>query len=35
VLSFGRTPAGELLVCSTGDSGGAVHRIRAADATPE
>ncbi|WP_324661967.1 PQQ-dependent sugar dehydrogenase [Haloarcula sediminis] len=35
VLSFGRTPAGELLVCSTGDSGGAVHRVRATDATPE
>nr|WP_277541734.1 PQQ-dependent sugar dehydrogenase [Halomicroarcula sp. FL173] len=35
VLSFGRTPAGELLVCSTGDAGGAVHRLRAAGATPE
>lgn len=35
VLSFGRTPAGELLVCSTGDAGGAVHRIRAAGATSE
>lgn len=30
VLSFGRTPTGELLVCSTGESGGAVHRVRAA-----
>ena len=35
VLSFGETPAGELLVCSTGDSGGAVHRIRPAGTTPE
>lgn len=35
VLSFAETPAGELLVCSTGESGGAVHRIRAAEATPE
>jgi len=30
VLSFGRTAAGELLVCSTGESGGAVHRIETA-----
>jgi len=30
VLSFGETPAGELLVCSTGESGGAVHRVRRA-----
>jgi len=30
VLSFGETPAGELLVCSTGDEGGAVHRIKTA-----
>jgi len=35
VLSFGQTPAGELLVCSTGDSGGAVHRVRAAETTTE
>ena len=34
VLSFGERPAGELLVCSTGDEGGAVHRIRAAETTP-
>jgi len=30
VLAFGETPAGELLVCSTGGSGGAVHRVRTA-----
>ena len=32
VLSFGRTPAGELLVCSTGraDGAGAVHRLQVA-----
>jgi glucose/arabinose dehydrogenase len=30
VLSFGETAAGELLVCSTGSSGGAVHRVRTA-----
>lgn len=30
VLSFGRTLAGELLVCSTGESGGAVHRVQVA-----
>ena len=35
VLSFAETHTGELLVCSTGDSGGAVHRVRATDATPE
>ena len=35
VLSFGETPAGELLVCTTGEDGGTVHRIRAAGATTE
>jgi len=35
VLSVGRTPVGELLVCSTGESGGAVHRIRAAETTAQ
>jgi hypothetical protein len=27
VLSFGRNPAGELFVCTTGDAGGAVFRL--------